>query len=77
MKHWTEDRIEKLEAVAVAARDILDLELTEEIPSSWLTEWLALQVAVAGLKGEAWALGRRASGEAGGEEKWPGSGRKS
>lgn len=37
--------VKRLQKIEQAARNILDLELTEEIPSSWLTEWLELQAA--------------------------------
>ncbi len=39
-------KIKSLEAVLAAARDLIDLELSEDIPESFLTEWTALQFAL-------------------------------
>ena len=38
--------IEKLEQVLFAARDLIDLELSEEISTSFTTEWTALRDAL-------------------------------
>ena len=38
--------LERLEQVLYAARDLIDLELSEEIPVSFTTEWAALKDAL-------------------------------
>lgn len=50
MNHWTDNRIFKMERLLAAARDILDLELEQDIPESFATEWAALAYAVQSLR---------------------------
>lgn len=40
----------RLTAVLVAARDLADLELSEQVPASWATEWAALTAALAAFR---------------------------
>ena len=47
MTHWTDDRIDKLDKLIAAARDLADLELEDDIPESWKTEWIAFTAALA------------------------------
>ena len=50
MTHWTDDRIDKLDKLIAAARDLADLELEDDIPESWGTEWLAFTAALAEMR---------------------------
>ena len=50
MTHWTDDRIDKLDKLIAAARDLADLELSEDVPESWETEWEAFTAALAALR---------------------------
>ena len=49
MNHWTDDHMDKLGEILKAARNLIDLELSEEIPESILPEWRELAEKLNGL----------------------------
>ena len=39
LNHWTDDHMDRLGDILKAARDLIDLELVEDIPESIKPEW--------------------------------------
>jgi hypothetical protein len=42
MTHWTDEHMDRLGEILAAARNLIDLELSEEIPESIKPEWQEL-----------------------------------